>query len=136
DSAHINATVEYICDLMSGSMRQEDNRKVLVVLNQTYNNELFIEVNDKKNSKEEIKVVSQDVIKKIKMKLANKLDEQTIKKIKFFYLPFNKEFFTYSRKSTIFTSKDENDNNSVNFAFPINYLADDGKLDKINNSDK
>lgn len=141
DSAHINATVEYICDLMSGSMRQEDNRRVVIVLNQTYNDELYKEVNDKKNSSEGIDVVSQDVIKKIKMKLANNLDEQTIKKIKFLYLPFNKEFFTYSRKSTIFTSKNEKDNNSVNFAFPIKYLVDDRnvgnkKLDTINKSDK
>ncbi len=100
DSAHVDATVEYIADLLSGSMRSEDNRKIVIVFNQIYEDNLFKEIN---RSKEETKInlVYSEIIKKIYTKIDNRVSMEKIKEISFICMPFNKNYFIYSRSGTV-----------------------------------
>lgn len=128
DSAHINATVEYICDLMSGSMRQEDNRKVIIVLNQIYDNKLFIRVNGTKDFSDTDDIINEiavSIIKQIKSKLDKKLSKDKCKAITYLFLPFNQDYFIYSRK---------NSSDKLNtLDFPIRYLRDNVNFKNFDN---
>lgn len=102
DSAHIDATVEYIADLLSGSMRSEDNRKIVIVFNQIYEDNLFKEIN---KGEMDINSIYSEIIKNIYTKIGDKVNNEKIKEISFICMPFNKNYFVYSRSGTVTTNE-------------------------------
>lgn len=95
DLAHVDATVKYIDYISQLSFRTENHRKITIVINQNYSQDVFWYLyNDGKDNKEEMRL---GIVQKIKEKLRSKgINQEKIDEIDFLYADFNEYFFRFT----------------------------------------